>query len=85
MTSPSRHRLLLHRLREPHSRESRHVLEHLRLQLAQCLAAHPHPEQPWNNSQYGLDAVNYYDVYGATSIGAGSGGASSSAVCAARL
>jgi subtilase family serine protease len=41
------------------------------------------PEQPWNNSQYGLDAVNYYDVYGATSIGAGSGGASSSAVCAA--
>ncbi|MGD0368764.1 MAG: protease pro-enzyme activation domain-containing protein, partial [Acidobacteriaceae bacterium] len=41
------------------------------------------PEQPWNNSQYGLDAVNYYDTYGATSIGAGSGGASSAAFCAA--
>ncbi len=39
------------------------------------------PEQPWNNSQYGLDAVNYYDVYGGTTIGAGSGGASSAALC----
>jgi hypothetical protein len=43
----------------------------------------PIPEQPWNNSQFGLDAVNYYDVYGVTSIGAGSGGASSDAYCAA--
>ena len=40
------------------------------------------PEQPWNNSQYGLDASNYYNTYGATTIGAGSGGASSAAVCA---
>ncbi len=40
------------------------------------------PEQPWNDSQYGLDAVNYYTATdGATSIAAGSGGASSSAVC----
>ena len=43
----------------------------------------PIPEQPWNNSQFGLDAVNYYDVYGATTIAAGSGGASSAAYCAA--
>jgi trimeric autotransporter adhesin len=39
------------------------------------------PEQPWNDSQYGLDAVNYYTATGATSIVGGSGGASSSAVC----
>ena len=39
------------------------------------------PEQPWNNSQYGLNAVNLYNCCGVTSIAAGSGGASSSAVC----
>ncbi len=42
------------------------------------------PEQPWNDSQYGLNVLSYYaDVSGdtATTIGAGSGGASSSAVC----
>ncbi|HVT96499.1 MAG TPA: protease pro-enzyme activation domain-containing protein, partial [Acidobacteriaceae bacterium] len=43
----------------------------------------PIPEQPWNNSQFGLDASNYYSTYQATTIGAGSGGASSAAVCAA--
>ncbi|HEX3662228.1 MAG TPA: protease pro-enzyme activation domain-containing protein [Acidobacteriaceae bacterium] len=41
----------------------------------------PIAEQPWNNSQFGLDASNYYTTYGVTSIGAGSGGASSAAVC----
>ena len=41
------------------------------------------PEQPWNNSQYGLDASNYLNAYGVTTIGGGSGGASSAAVCAA--
>ncbi|HEX4310944.1 MAG TPA: protease pro-enzyme activation domain-containing protein [Acidobacteriaceae bacterium] len=41
------------------------------------------PEQPWNNSQYGLNASNYLNTYGITTIGAGSGGASSAAVCAA--
>jgi hypothetical protein len=39
------------------------------------------PEQPWNNSQFGLDASNYYNTYGASTIGAGSGGASSAALC----
>jgi trimeric autotransporter adhesin len=34
------------------------------------------PEQPWNDSQYGLDAFNEYDYYGTTNIVAGSGGAS---------
>jgi hypothetical protein len=34
------------------------------------------PEQPWNNSQYGLDAFNYYQYYGSTNIVGGSGGAS---------
>jgi trimeric autotransporter adhesin len=44
------------------------------------------PEQPWNDSQYGLNAVSYYvDLTGstATTIAAGSGGASNAAVCAA--
>ncbi|MFP5226309.1 MAG: Ig-like domain repeat protein [Acidobacteriota bacterium] len=41
----------------------------------------PIPEQPWNNSQYGLDASNYYNTYGSSTIGAGSGGASSAAIC----
>jgi len=39
------------------------------------------PEQPWNDSQFGLNAFNLYTSYGITSIAAGSGGASSSAVC----
>ncbi len=34
------------------------------------------PEQPWNNSQYGLDAFNSYQYYGTTNIVGGSGGAS---------
>lgn len=41
------------------------------------------PEQPWNDSQYGLNILNYYSVTGATTIAAGSGGPSSAAVCAA--
>ena len=39
------------------------------------------PEQPWNDSQYGLNAINLYNRNGETSIVGGSGGASSSAVC----
>jgi subtilase family serine protease len=42
------------------------------------------PEQPWNDSQYGLNAVNYYvqDTGStATTIGGGGGGASNAAVC----
>jgi hypothetical protein len=41
------------------------------------------PEQPWNSSQYGLDLFNSYTLSGNTSttIGAGSGGASSAAIC----
>ena len=38
------------------------------------------PEQPWNNSQYGL---NLFTSSGSTTIAGGSGGASSAAVCAA--
>jgi trimeric autotransporter adhesin len=34
------------------------------------------PEQPWNNSQYGLNVYNYYAENQATTIAAGSGGAS---------
>jgi hypothetical protein len=41
------------------------------------------PEQPWNDSQYGLDITNYFTAEGTTTVAAGSGGASSSAVCAA--
>lgn len=39
----------------------------------------PIPEQPWNDSQYGLDILSYYQRSGdtATTIAAGSGGASS--------
>jgi subtilase family serine protease len=46
------------------------------------------PEQPWNDSQYGLDAVNYYTQESsstATTIAAGGGGASTSAVCSIAL
>jgi subtilase family serine protease len=42
------------------------------------------PEQPWNDSQYGLNAVNYYTQdtgSTATTIGGGGGGASNAAVC----
>ena len=37
---------------------------------------HNIPEQPWNDSQYGLDVVNLYALTGNTSIAGGSGGAS---------
>lgn len=39
------------------------------------------PEQPWNSSQYGLDLFNEYTLSGSTNFGAGSGGASSAALC----
>ena len=41
------------------------------------------PEQPWNSSQYGLDLFNSYTGSGgmSTTVGAGSGGASSAAIC----
>jgi hypothetical protein len=39
------------------------------------------PEQPWNSSQYGLDLINQYSLDGSTTISAGSGGASSAAIC----
>jgi hypothetical protein len=41
------------------------------------------PEQPWNNSQYGLDAFNLYTAVNglATTITGGGGGASNSALC----
>jgi len=41
------------------------------------------PEQPWNNSQYGLNAYNQYASNGSTTIAAASGGASNAAICAA--
>jgi len=34
------------------------------------------PEQPWNDSQYGLNLNSNYALYGTTTIAAGSGGAS---------
>ena len=39
------------------------------------------PEQPWNDSQFGLNTENYYAEFGTTTIAGGSGGASSAAVC----
>ncbi len=39
------------------------------------------PEQPWNESQYGLNIIDSYQLTGTTSIAAGSGGASNAAVC----
>ena len=39
------------------------------------------PEQPWNDSQFGLDAVNLFSLNSSTSIAGGSGGASAAAVC----
>ncbi|HEV2133221.1 MAG TPA: protease pro-enzyme activation domain-containing protein [Terracidiphilus sp.] len=41
----------------------------------------PVPEQPWNSSQYGDDLFNEYTLSQSTNIGAGSGGASSAAIC----
>lgn len=38
------------------------------------------PEQAWNDSQYGENAVDYYSALGTTTVGAGSGGASSCSV-----
>ncbi len=49
-------------------------------QLPQASLLQVIPEQPWNDSQYGLNAINYYtDISGstATTIAGGSGGASS--------
>ncbi|MGC8548589.1 MAG: Ig-like domain repeat protein [Acidobacteriaceae bacterium] len=37
------------------------------------------PEQAWNDSQFGDDALNYHSTTGSTTVGAGSGGASSCA------
>jgi hypothetical protein len=41
------------------------------------------PEQPWNDSQYGLDIVNLYTATNGqlTTVGGGGGGASNSALC----
>jgi len=44
----------------------------------------PLPEQPWNDSQYGLNIVTFYqdETYSTeTTIAAGSGGASNAAIC----
>lgn len=38
-------------------------------------------EQPWNDSQYGDDALNYFKESGFTTIGGGGGGASSAGLC----
>jgi subtilase family serine protease len=35
------------------------------------------PEQAWNDSQFGDNVLNYYNVVGSTTVGGGSGGASS--------
>jgi subtilase family serine protease len=37
------------------------------------------PEQPWNNSQYGLNIFSYYDSTGTTIVAGGAGGASNCA------
>ncbi len=39
------------------------------------------PEQPWNDSQYGLNLFDYYNETGNTTVAGGSGGASSAAIC----
>jgi len=39
----------------------------------------PIPEQPWNDSQFGLDALNINQLTGSTSVAGGSGGASNCA------
>ena len=43
------------------------------------------PEQPWNNSQYGLNIFNQYTSNGLTTLTGGSGGASNAAVCSMLL
>ncbi len=51
-------------------------------QMPQASLLQPIPEQPWNDSQYGLDAVSYYkDLTNSTNttIAAGGGGASNCA------
>ena len=45
------------------------------------LIKEPIPEQPWNDSQYGLNVYNQYTSTGTTSIAGGSGGASNAAIC----
>ncbi len=39
------------------------------------------PEQPWNDSQFGLNIDNEFSLYGVTTVAAGSGGASTAALC----
>jgi subtilase family serine protease len=41
----------------------------------------PIPEQPWNESQYGLNINSYYTQFGTTSIAGAGGGASNAALC----
>ncbi|MBV8632440.1 MAG: Ig-like domain repeat protein, partial [Silvibacterium sp.] len=41
------------------------------------------PEQPWNDSQYGLNLNDYYQSTGQTTIAGGGGGASNAATCSA--
>jgi uncharacterized membrane protein len=48
-------------------------------QLPAVSLKQPIPEQPWNDSQFGLDALSIYSLTGETTIGAGSGGASNCA------
>jgi len=40
------------------------------------------PEQPWNDSQFGLNINNEYNLYSVTTVAGGSGGASTAALCA---
>ena len=42
----------------------------------------PIPEQPWNDSQYGLDLFDYNANTGSSTVAGGSGGKSSAALCA---
>ncbi|HTH42009.1 MAG TPA: protease pro-enzyme activation domain-containing protein [Terracidiphilus sp.] len=39
------------------------------------------PEQPWNESQFGLNVNNYFNTFQTTTVAAGSGGASNAAIC----
>ena len=39
------------------------------------------PEQPWNDSQFGLNINNEFSLYGVTTDGGGGGGASNGAIC----
>ncbi|MBB6142387.1 hypothetical protein HNQ77_000325 [Silvibacterium bohemicum] len=49
-------------------------------QLPAVSLLQPIPEQPWNDSQYGLNAINFFSADGTTTIAAGSGGASNCAL-----